>query len=97
MSLDGTIQNETVIMLSLKGESQQERVFKGEIDLEQVHMIGRWEKENDQKEFEFDLTGKIKGMMDLQFQNWPNIAKRIEINLETMQIYNILDDPKAKA
>ena len=44
-------------------------------------MTGKWEGKEDQKEFEFDLAGKIKGIMNLEFKGWPNIAKRIELDL----------------
>ena len=96
MSLSGEITDYHDIKFTLKDELEDEKdkIFEGRIDDYHVHMHGTWKYEDSdtEKHFEFDLSGKIKGKMKLDFRDWPKIEERIELDLRTMMIKKIPEE-----
>ena len=96
MSLNGEITDYHRIKFTLKdaSEDEKDKIFEGRIDDYHVHMQGKWKyvDSDTEQHFEFDLTGKIRGNMKLDFRDWPKIEERIELDLRTMMIKKIPEE-----
>ena len=94
ITLEGEINKSREIKFTLNSnDGEENKIFEGIIEFPHVHMEGQWRYEGSLKMqyFEFDLFDKIKGKMELNFRGWPNIKKRIQLDLDLMKIYNTFE------